>query len=289
MSVPLPQPVALAAHVYQWAFPAATTAIALTTNTYAIVDQGEALLVDAGSDETEAVQFTLQQLSAWGVQRVIALVATHYHRDHTLGLAPLQAALQVPLWLHTLDLPPAVRTLGPGVQLQPAPDKVQVGSLTVLVRHAPGHTHGHLHLEIPAEQVVLVGDHLAGHGSVWIGPPDGHLDAYYQALDQIVRCGCTLAGPGHGPALTDAAAAARSLRARREHRELQIWQTLHQRPTTLDHLVQHLYGQLQPPFLHTMARRTVQAHLQRLLDHGHVQRRFHSGQGFVFMAKEAPP
>ncbi|MCL6637888.1 MAG: MBL fold metallo-hydrolase [Alicyclobacillus sp.] len=289
MSVPLPQTVTLAPHVFQWAFPAATKAIALTTNTYAIVDGGEALIIDAGSDHPQAVQFTLQQLTDWGVHRVIALVATHYHRDHTCGLVPLQAALQVPLWLHPLDLPPAVRTLGPGVQLQPAPDSVRIGSLTVLLHHAPGHTHGHLHLEIPDDRVVLVGDHLAGRGSVWIGPPDGHLDDYYRALDQIARCGCSIAGPGHGQALTDAAAAARSLRARREQRELQIWQTLHQQPANLDHLVHHLYGQLQPPFLLTMAQRTVQAHLQRLLEHGHIQRRYQSGQGFVYQAKEAPP
>lgn len=275
--------------IWQWPIPTPTLPPAFVTNSYVIQSQGEALIVDCGSSEPTIADACTAHLQTLGVTRVAGLVATHYHRDHTDGLPHLARQYQAPIYVHAADLAPALQSMkcDDSIPVLPLPDGFVVGgALHIDVVHKPGHTHGHVHLVIPDEGVILVGDHLAGDGSVWIGPPDGHMEAYFDALAHIASVGCKLAGPGHGTVLQDAKEAANALLQRRLGREAQICAALTDWHTRQDVFLQ-VYGNAVAPVSSEVARRTLSAHLQRLVDVGRVERRYTMGAGFEYRVKSA--
>ncbi|MCL6516640.1 MBL fold metallo-hydrolase [Alicyclobacillus sp.] len=272
--MPTPQlPVTrLSPHVHQISVPTSTLPPAVATNTYVICKDGEGVLVDAGTSEEASLEALRSILADLGVRRVVALIATHHHRDHTAGLPALHRTLDANVLMHPLDQARLSWSPEDRAALAPPPPALHVAGVTLFIRHHPGHTPGHVHVEIPDEGVILVGDHLAGEGSVWIGPPDGHMASYYRALDAIADSPCRIAGPGHGPALMDAAAAARALKARRQGREREILAHLARRPGTVEDLARALYEGTIPEGARTAAVRTVEGHLQHLVELGQVER-----------------
>ncbi|MBX6353527.1 MAG: MBL fold metallo-hydrolase [Thermoflavifilum sp.] len=259
-------------HVWRIPIPTRTLPPASATNTYVIVDGGCAAVVDLGSADAQIRSALCEWLMAMGVQRIQAVIATHYHADHVDGLAPLAhtdlAREAPPLYIHRLD---GVR-LPAHVAWTEAPRQMAVGTLAVHLWHAPGHTHGHLHVWVESDQLVLVGDNLSGDGTVWVGPPDGHMEAYFHTLEHLKTLRDVQAGPGHGDPLPNVAQAAAALRQRRAMREEQILQLLHQRPLTVRDISRALYAGQLAAGAEFVAQRTVQAHLLRLLDVGAVRR-----------------
>lgn len=279
-------PVRVSASVWQFPVPTSTLPPAFVTNTYVIAANGDALIVDFGSAAPESMEACTHLLRRLRATRVIGIVATHYHRDHTEGMPQLSAHLDAPIYVHATDMESARRAmqLDDSRVVHTLPSQFLVGGqVGVAVHHEPGHTHGHVHVVIAAEGVILVGDHLAGDGSVWIGPPDGHIESYYEALAHIRDSGCTVAGPGHGPLLTDAHSAAVALLERRQVREQQIWTVLdnwHTREQVFD----RVYGDTVTAGAAQVAKRTITAHLQHLLDTGRARRRYALGRGFEYLA-----
>ncbi|SIS64998.1 MBL fold metallo-hydrolase [Alicyclobacillus vulcanalis] len=242
-----------------------------TVNVYVVADEGEALVVDAGAvgDHVEQLARGLRDI---GVQRVRALVATHYHVDHTAGVRDMTARFGAPAFMHPLDVAafdekfPAARGT-----FAPCPERLRVGHRALDVIHQPGHTHGHLHLWLPDVRAIFVGDHLVEEGSVWVGPPDGHMEDYFRALEAVTRSEAEVALPGHGPAIRRPQAAAKRLLERRRMREEQILHILNDGPKALEELTRALYPRLDPRAL-PFARHTAIAHLEHLESQGFVRR-----------------
>ncbi|OFW78716.1 MAG: hypothetical protein A2201_04985 [Alicyclobacillus sp. RIFOXYA1_FULL_53_8] len=273
--------VQLSTHVIQIPLPTSTLPPENETNTYLIHSQGECLLVDVGTDHPTTLSQLVNYVDARGNSRIVGLVATHYHHDHTAGLLILARSLQVPVYVHELDLALALREmkrlslpLGAEQFIVSAPARLTVGELEITLEHHPGHTHGHLHVLIPEDEVVLVGDHLSGFGTVWIGPPDGHMGSYYKALDALVHQHYAIAGPGHGAAIHDVAAAAQALKHRRSQREDQMLAYLRENHYSAAQLVALIYGNSIPPDAIWVAEKTVLAHLQHLLVRHKIRRSY---------------
>ena len=74
----------------------------------------------------------------------------------------------------------------------------------------PGHTADSITLigGVGDERVVLTGDTILGRGTTVVAYPDGDLGDYLQSLELLELLGPLPVLPGHGPALTDCAAAA---------------------------------------------------------------------------------
>ncbi|QQE77132.1 MBL fold metallo-hydrolase [Alicyclobacillus sp. SO9] len=264
-------------HVLQLAVPTPTIPPAFETNTYLIYDGSEGLLVDLGTQDPDSLHTVTETLLQLKLSRV-SLLATHYHRDHTQGLPFLQSRLNTPVYLHPLDLQLAQKEMQvPAGLTSPVPKQLQLGSVSVDIDHRPGHTHGHVHVRIPTDSVVLVGDNLAGTGSVWIGPPDGHLNDYYDSLDAVIYGNCQIAGPGHGPVIRHAQDAARKQKKHRQDRQQQILSHLKDW-RTVDHLVDAIYADTIPEAALWAARKTVQAHLQYLLVKDGIIQKFNKDQ-----------
>lgn len=263
----------LSPHVTRFIVPTPTLPPAFHTNSYLIVHQQAGLLVDFGTHDQRLLEQAADELRARNLAR-LTIAATHYHRDHTHGLGQLATWFDAPIYVHEADLVAAASQIGVApARLHQMPASFQIGEVTVTVQHLPGHTHGHVHLRVEPDSVLLVGDHLAGSGSVWVGPPDGHLSDYLAALDAIISAGCEMAAPGHGEMLVPAADAALRLKQRRLLREEQIANLLRQ-SLTQHELVDTLYGDTVPPQARWVAERTVQGHLQRLIELGRIERQW---------------
>ncbi len=178
------------------------------TNCYVIKDGGEALVIDPG----DAPPALLRSLADC---KVVLVVNTHCHCDHSGGNAGVMKATGAPLAIHEAELPLLESIEQQGIlfgvpfKASPAPDRylkegdvVRVGSVELKVLHAPGHSPGH---------IVLVGDGFAIVGDVLFAGSIGRTDlpggSYGQLLESIRSKLLTLPDntvvySGHGPDTT---------------------------------------------------------------------------------------
>jgi glyoxylase-like metal-dependent hydrolase (beta-lactamase superfamily II) len=177
-------------------------------NCYVLSEGDEAVVVDPG----EAAPELLSYLAPLKVNMV---VDTHGHCDHCGGNAGVIAATGASLAIHRGDLPllqsleQQGRMFGVPFPPSPAPDvfleagqNIQVGETRLEVRHAPGHSPGHIVLVTPG--MAFVGDVLFA-GS--IGRTDLPGGDYGQLIHSIKGQLLTLPDDtvvysGHGPATT---------------------------------------------------------------------------------------
>ncbi len=127
-------------------------------------------LIDPAWEPAELLQIAKDE----GFQ-VVALIGTHCHPDHIggrfvglniPGVAELYQIQEIPLYLHELDILPAVEVSGiPASKMVPVSDKdtISVGSLRLQVIHTPGHSPGSMCLL--GGGFLFSGDTLFVHGT----------------------------------------------------------------------------------------------------------------------------
>ena len=187
----------------------------LATNAYLLADTetGDAVVVDPGAAGEALAQEAARQ--GWQVR---AVWITHAHFDHFAGWPALLKALpqRVPVALHPHDLPlwragGGASFFGFPLPQVPEPDlllthgqHLQVGRFVFQVRHAPGHSPGHVMFYAPQAGLVLCGDVIFREG---IGRTDLPLGSFPLLIDSIRTQVFTLPDdarllPGHGPETT---------------------------------------------------------------------------------------
>lgn len=181
-------------------------------NCYLVID--EASNTCAVIDPGEQAGLVLHKLEASGATPV-GIWLTHAHIDHVLGVPALVAATGVPTFLHPADrplydsVPDQAAWFGLTADPLPPPDRglsagerLRLGSAEFEVRHAPGHSPGH---------VVFVGSGAVFGGDVLFQGSIGRTDLpggdYDTLLDSIARellvlPDSTIVYTGHGPATT---------------------------------------------------------------------------------------
>lgn len=185
-------------------------------NTYVLIEGGQALLVDPGfmeDDEYESVLSSIQNEE----MRLHAVLLTHAHVDHVLGLHKVLDDYEVPVYLSDKDrylwdnFSSQASMFGfqtRGFSFDPKPLPVQpkwsIGNFTFEVRYTPGHSPDHVSLYSESDSVVIAGDALFKEGI-------GRTDLYkgdFKTLEQSIRQQLytlpdeTVVYPGHGPETT---------------------------------------------------------------------------------------
>ncbi|WP_438266352.1 MBL fold metallo-hydrolase [Desulfolutivibrio sulfoxidireducens] len=191
----------------------------MRSNCYFVAASGEAVVIDPGGDPAPV----LTQLGI-NKARLAAVLLTHLHYDHILGVSALCRATKAPVFASPLDAflrETAMGGRGPegtspvhGFPPVPAFDfaPLSPGRLTLcghplLVLDTPGHTPGGLSFLFPFAGVVFVGDALF-HRSVgrtdW---PGGDEKALLRSIRERILSlpDDTEIYPGHGPPTTVAA------------------------------------------------------------------------------------
>ncbi len=173
----------------------------------------KAAVVDPGGD----LHLIKQAVANAGVT-LEKIILTHGHLDHVAGTAALVDELGLPIegpheedmfWIDMLPqqvqqmgFPPA-RAFRPDRFLHQG-DKIEIGNVTLEVRHTPGHTPGHVILFDPGTRLALVGDVLFQGSIGRTDFPRGDFNTLVTSIrEQLWSLGDDVAFiPGHGPMST---------------------------------------------------------------------------------------
>ncbi|MBL8955421.1 MAG: MBL fold metallo-hydrolase [Myxococcaceae bacterium] len=240
------------------------------TNCY-VVGNSDLLIVDPGSpddEETDRLLSFVRELMTDGY-KPRAVVLTHHHGDHVGGAARVMKELNLPLWCHAVTaerLPElnAARLLNDN-------ELIPLGGIDLIVHHTPGHARGHICLEHKASHAMIVGDMVAGVGTIVIDPPEGDMGEYLRQLQRLKDLGARTLYPAHGPPLPDGPAKLDEYLNHRAWREGKVVAALTEELQSLEQLVPKAYDDVQS-FVLPLAERNTVAILDKLIAEGRARR-----------------
>ncbi len=238
----------------------------------------ELVVIDPGPDQPEHVA---AMLDALGGRRLVAIVCTHTHRDHSPAARALQAATGAPI-VGCAAL--ALDAVGPradaSFDADYAPDRVlhdgdaiEVGGGRLVAVATPGHTSNHLCFAW--DDVLFTGDHVMGWSTTVVVPPDGDMAAYVASLDRLRAREDRIYFPAHGPAVTKPQQLVRGMIGHRLQRERQILRLVGEGQGSIAGIVAGAYPGLDPRLV-PAAGGSVLAHLVDLERRGMVEQ---TGEG----------
>jgi len=186
-------------------------------NTYVVYDETkEALIIDAGCSNQQEFEELEKFIAGLNLQPK-ALVNTHCHIDHVLGLRYLHDKYNLPFWANKNDYYLITSAVDQGamfgleVELPPAisayideDNPVKFGNSELKVLHVPGHSLGHVALYAEADNFILAGDVLFNGSIGRTDLPGGDYDMLIESIRTklLTLPGNTTVYPGHGPATT---------------------------------------------------------------------------------------
>ncbi|UFN51296.1 MBL fold metallo-hydrolase [Roseomonas sp. OT10] len=250
------------------------------TNSW-IVGRGRVAVIDPGPADprqTEAI------LRATAGERIVRIVITHTHRDHSPGAAALSRATGAPTAGFGPHLTPA-EAGGEGGDHGFTPDErlpdgagIEGDDWRLTALHTPGHCANHLCLALEGSGLLFSGDHVMGWSTSVVSPPDGDMADYMASLGRLAGRDDRVLLPGHGPTVEEPAPFLAALAAHRREREERVLEALRAaRLATAASLVPAVYGPELDPRLVGGAARSLLAHLIKLEREGAARR---EGEGF---------
>ena len=209
------------------------------TNTWVIADQvAGALVIDPGP----AIVDHLEAILAASGPRLVTIVLTHRHLDHSEGAPAL--AERAGCGVRAAD--PQFRLGREGLD---GGDVLRVGALSLEVIETPGHTSDSRSLMLSGPDGVgrlITGDMVLGRGTTVITYPDGDLAAYFESLDLLERTVRTRKVaellPGHGPIVTEPLSWLSFYRRHRHERLDQVRAALAAGDRTASEIVARVYA-----------------------------------------------
>jgi glyoxylase-like metal-dependent hydrolase (beta-lactamase superfamily II) len=135
--------------------------------------------------------------------------------------------------------------------------------------HTPGHSNDHICFYLSEEKALFTGDHVMGWSTSVIMAPDGNLRGYLASLERILNLDITVSYPAHGHPIHDTKRRVEELISHRHMRTRQIVGALHRGPKTIPEMVANVYTDVDPR-LHGIARNSVLAHIEALVESGDV-------------------
>jgi glyoxylase-like metal-dependent hydrolase (beta-lactamase superfamily II) len=239
-----------------------------------IVGHGEVAVIDPGPDIAGHVANILKAVEG---ERIVAIVCTHTHRDHTPAARPLAEATGAPV----MGCAPIRASDGSGLEAgfdhSYAPDRIMAEGDTVSAPgwtleaiFTPGHTSNHLCFALPEAQALFTGDHVMGWSTSVVIPPDGDMGAYMASLEKLMPREDAVFFPAHGDPVTKPRQLLRGMLGHRRQREGQILRTLEKGGASIPDMVAQMYAGLDPR-LEKAAGLNVLAHLIELDRRGQVR------------------
>jgi glyoxylase-like metal-dependent hydrolase (beta-lactamase superfamily II) len=289
-------------------------------NLYLVETGGRFVLVDTGVATEEAFSAVATALHVGGIDfhDIEAIVLTHFHADHA-GLAGRLAELaDAPIVMSEVDavaadtvfgeraaterpeffashgapaslasvldaLLPMLRKLtGPFTPSRAvrAGDRLASGREMIAVL-TPGHTAGHLAIDLPTERLLLAGDHVLPHITPNIGlyptSPPSPLRSYLESLDATRRLAPRRILPAHGEIIEEPE---ERLAMLVNHHRRRIDDTLSavSSEATAWNVTERLFGEGLDAFQSWLALFESLAHLEYLVDDGALRREEQRGR-----------
>ena len=242
------------------------------TNTY-LVGERELAVIDPGPEDAAHVRAILDA----GAGRIRWILCSHTHLDHASSAMTLKKATGAKIAAMakagTGTPPPAGEHNVKLVLDQPLADgdAVELDGFSLRAIHTPGHASNHLCFLLPETGMLFTGDHVMQGSTVVIGPPDGNMRAYLQSLRRLLELELAVLAPGHGYLIHGPHAEAERLIEHRLRRESKVRQALLEAggPAPLATLLPRVYNDV-PQTLYPIAAKSLQAHLDKLVEDGDV-------------------
>jgi glyoxylase-like metal-dependent hydrolase (beta-lactamase superfamily II) len=242
----------------------------LGTGTY-IIGSGEVAVIDPGplmEDHLAAI------LDATQGEKIVAILTTHTHIDHSPLAHPLKAKTGAPIYGRSdPKTPPGFEEASeahfrPDVEIRDGA-RIAGSGWTLEALATPGHASNHICYALMEDNALFSGDHVMGWSTTVVSPPDGDMGAYYASLDKVQARGFQTLWPTHGPPITAVAPFIDAYRAHRLDRERQILAQLAEGHDQIKAMVPVMYAAVDPR-LHPAAAHSVLAHLIHLVRTGRV-------------------
>jgi endoribonuclease LACTB2 len=228
-------------------------------NSYIVASNKKAILMDPGFYEESSLEVVKQALQDASLE---SIVLTHTHPDHTEGIGLVRKIYpDVPVYVHELE-----RTKVEKHQNVISLDLIKpvvVGTTQLQPVFTPGHSPGHVSFFEPQSKLALVGDMLAGFGSIWIGKPDGTINDYFESLEKLRALNASVLAPGHGDVIDNVTEKLVEVEHHRLQRLEQVTNALKVQPLTLAELRVEIYPEIDSRMA-TLAERSLLALLEKL-------------------------
>ncbi len=239
-----------------------------------IVGTGQVAVIDPGPAESAHVDGILRATAG---ERIMAIVCTHTHRDHS----PAAALLAAETGAEIVGCAPLVLDdSGPRADAAfdrtYAPDRILADGhrlagpdWTLEAVATPGHTSNHLCYHLVEEKALFTGDHVMGWSTTVVSPPDGDMADYMRSLDKLAMRSDAVYYPAHGEPVTNPQQFVRGLGGHRKQRERQILHLVGEGVGDVTAMVPLMYKGVDAR-LYPAAGQSVLAHLIDLRDRGIV-------------------
>ena len=235
------------------------------TQTYVVGAAGDVAVIDPGPDDADHIAAILETV---GDARIIAIMCTHTHRDHSPAAAPLAERTGAPivgcapLVLKT-DLPRADEafdaTYAPDRVLEDG-EQMRGEGWTLTAVHTPGHTSNHLCFALEESKALFTGDHVMGWSTSVVIPPDGDMGDYMKSLEKLQARDDAVYHSAHGAAITRPRQLVRGMIGHRRQRENQILRLMGERARPVSDFIPQMYKGLDERLIGA-AEMSVTAHL----------------------------
>ena len=243
-------------------------------------------LVDAGDAKSQDVLLAALAETGIDLARISQIVLTHCHPDHVGNAEALKRATGATVYAHPLEQQ-QIERFGSGLEIdvwiEPG-QSIACDGFTVETIFTPGHSPGHYCVVEPTSGALLAGDMISGFGSVGIFPPHGSMRQYIDSLRRLLAAHearpFSMVGPGHGPPIEDARAKIEEYITHRLAREEEVFNAVASGVNSIDDILPIAYPDVQP-HLSYAARSTLQAHLDKLIEDGRIERRSESEYGVM--------
>ncbi|XP_033125931.1 endoribonuclease LACTB2-like [Anneissia japonica] len=239
------------------------------TNSYVVGTGDKRVLIDTGDKEKPEYIANLKKVLKESGATIQEILTTHWHHDHTGGIADIFRELQLPDDVKISKFPRnPVREetiVGGEGRLKynylNDGDIIKTEGATLKAMHTPGHSDDHMVLFLVEENAVFTGDCILGEGTAVFED----LLTYMQSLQKLVDSAPDILYPGHGPFVSDAVAKIQMYIDHRNTREEQIMDVLAKngKPMESMDIVKILYAEV-GEHLHRGAEVNVRNHLTKL-------------------------
>jgi ribonuclease/clavin/mitogillin len=237
------------------------------TNVYVVgPDRGPQVAIDPGSPYADQQQLLADAISqeADAGRPLACVLLTHHHGDHVGGAVALANAFGVPIAAHANT---ARRLAGRVTITRELVDREELYGVTCI--YTPGHADGHLCYEHGESSVV--GDMVAGLGTILIDPIEGNMAHYLASLAALLERPTRRLLPAHGPMIEDGPNKLREYIAHRTMREDRVLAALKGKTdASVEDLVPIAYADT-PKLLWPLAERSLRAHLDKLVGEGRAR------------------
>ena len=265
-----------------------------------IVGRGDVAVIDPGPVSDSHRDALIAALEG---ERVVAILITHCHADHSPLAAWLKEYSGAPTiaygphaishgWVEddTPEEPDEEEELAaaaagaagetkveetldyafdPDVRVADGQIAASSDGWTIRAVHTPGHTSNHMCFWLEEQRALFTGDHMMGWSTTVIAPPDGNMRDYLTSLQRVKDLAPAVLWPTHGAPVTECTMFVDEFVQHRLDREAGVLAAVRAGTTMIPDMVDQLYVGVDPK-LHKAAGRSVLAHLIKLVEDGAV-------------------